>query len=275
MAQGAQAVGAWVLKRMKAEWAKQKNMLCKNADKLYAKLKAKGAALPKQSKWDGLSCDQKLAFIVALGPYGASMLVAGALVGGFATDAAKEFQKYGKDAAKKLGSAGKDFSDAVSNVTSGVTVSVPKVRNPFGGLGCETGDVAMRLGQQDVDFGYLGNFGVVASGSGTQRRGDFAGLGYGPMGAPGVPAPPPPMSAAPAPSYMSYVDQAIAAAKKAEELRKALRGSKPSGKTSSPAQAQYAPPRQGGGSALPSWALPVGVGVIALGAIALFASKRR
>ena len=271
MAQGAQAVGAWVLKRMKAEWAKQKNMLCKNADKLYAKLKAKGAALPKQSKWDGLSCDQKLAFIVALGPYGASMLVAGALVGGFATDAAKEFQKYGKDAAKKLGSAGKDFSDAVSNVTSGVTVSVPKVRNPFGGLGCETGDVAMRLGQQDVDFGYLGNFGVVASGSGTQRRGDFAGLGYGPMGVPMGATAPPPASY----NYAAGIDKAIEAAKQAAALAKALKGkSKPSGQTVSPAQASYVPPRTGGGG-LPSWAIPVGVGVFALGAVAFFASKRR
>lgn len=116
------AVSAFI-KALRAKAKELGALYCSKANALYKKLKAAGAAVPSQSKWDGLSCDQKIAFTVALGPLGLTMLISGSLVGGWATDAAGQFKKYGGDAAKSIGSAG-------SNLVSSVGDAAKKY-NPF------------------------------------------------------------------------------------------------------------------------------------------------
>ena len=258
---GAPAVAAWVLRRMNAEWAKRKGQLCANADRVYAKLKAAGADTPSTSKWNGLSCDQKMAFIAALGPYGVPMLVAGALVSGFVSNAAGEFKRYGGAAAKSLGSAAKSFSDSVTSSASSAASSVAKSV----GLGAmpEAAHKGATMRQiMDVDFGYLGNFGAISGGGGRQVRGNFGGLG----------------ATAPSttPTYASYIDSITAAVQQATTSYKTVTA-KPAAKAPSPAQASYAPAPRASAPAsagLPSWVLPaVGLGLV--GALAFSMSRRR
>ncbi|MDO8681287.1 MAG: hypothetical protein Q7R30_22435 [Acidobacteriota bacterium] len=261
-------VGEWVYKRMKAEWANRKQALCRNADKVYAKLKEKGAELPSQSKWDGLSCDQKMGFIAALGPYGTALLLAGALVGGFVTGAAAETAKYAKAAAKSIGVSGaaKSFADAVSGATSGVHVSVGG-KKLFGlrlnGIANPQEMPAMRP-TMDVDFGYLGNFGSVRTGGGSQTRGNLGGLG-GPAG---------PGSGTGETSWSSYLpsfDQALKAyTTVTAKPTTAPRAPSPISVTSG--GGRVAPQA---GAALPSWALPA-AGLLAVGGLVyVLVSKRR
>lgn len=69
---------------------------CAKVNKVIAELRNEGASLPKDiDKW---SCDQKIAFVAALGPYGVACLAAGSLVVGMSGNAAKEVQKYGDQA---------------------------------------------------------------------------------------------------------------------------------------------------------------------------------
>ena len=128
---GPLAVLAWATNRFVYELKKAMRQLgkvfCANADKVYKELLKAGAALPKQSKWDALSCDQKLAFVAALGPWGVGMLAGGALLGGFASDAAGQFKKWGPkagaavaDLSKKLGVKVPDIGGAVSSLAKSV-----------------------------------------------------------------------------------------------------------------------------------------------------------
>ena len=111
-------VATWAFNRMKKEFNRRKLELCDNTDKVYVKLKKAGAALPATSKWNGLSCDQKLAFMIALGPMGLQMVIAGTRLGGFATNAVKEMSKYADSAASKIGDAGASWAkSATSSVT--------------------------------------------------------------------------------------------------------------------------------------------------------------
>lgn len=123
MASGPEAVAKWVLKRAYAEFKKRKLALCAGSDKVYAKLKAAGAAGPSAAKWKSLSCDQKMAFMLALGPAGMQMMIVGGLLGGFATNAAREMEKYAPAAAAKIG-------DTVTHWTKvgGGIFKVPKIR---------------------------------------------------------------------------------------------------------------------------------------------------
>ena len=129
---GPGAVFKWSVDRFVKELKKAlKNLgaqFCKNADKVYKKLADAGAAVPKQSKWDDLSCDQKIAFVAALGPQGVLMLASGALAAGFARDAAAEFKKFGGKA-----------SAAVADLSKKLGVKVPKLN-----VGGTAGDVVKK-----------------------------------------------------------------------------------------------------------------------------------
>ena len=124
---------------------KAKKFLCANADKVVAKLKAKGAKIPKQ--WKKFSCDEKIAWVAALGPTGITMVLAGALLGKFSTDAVNETKRFAEFAAKTAGKYGnaakdaaKDFGGSVSDAGKSVAKSIgigniEGVHGPFRPLG--------------------------------------------------------------------------------------------------------------------------------------------
>lgn len=129
---GPGAVFKWTVdrfvKELKKAMANLRGQFCGNANKVYKKLKDAGAAVPKQSKWDDLSCDQKIAFVAALGPQGVAMLVAGTLVAGFARDAVGEFKKFGGKASDAVA----DLSRKLGVKVPEINVSVPKAPKLFG-----------------------------------------------------------------------------------------------------------------------------------------------
>lgn len=108
-ASGSASVLKWATSRFVYELKRQMNSLkasfCANADKVYEKLHDADVGkvgLPKRATWKKLSCDQKVAFVAALGPQGALMLASGALVASWAMDAKAEFKKYGQSAASAV-----------------------------------------------------------------------------------------------------------------------------------------------------------------------------
>lgn len=271
MATGAPAVAKWVQKRLLAEVRKRMAELCRNADTVYAKMKSAGAALPSQSKWNDLSCEQKLAFITALGPYGAAMLAGGVLLGGWTRDAAGEAKKYVASAAKSLGSSAKSFADSAKNALS----STADKLNPFNGV---PGDVVQVSGAEpayqenrmrpvmDVDFGQL-SFGAVSSPGGTQRRSlnGFGGLGATPAQQERASAVNQWLSTFDPAALINAATNAYSATRPAPQQRPAA---------PSPIIVQQGPAQSAPSAGMPSWVLPmVGLGLV--GALAFSMSRRR
>lgn len=95
---------------------KAKKALCKKADRVASQLKAKGAKIPKA--WGSFSCDEKIAWIAALGPTGVAQVLAGQLIGKFATDAADEVKKWRGQALTNAGKFGSTAKNAAKNVGS-------------------------------------------------------------------------------------------------------------------------------------------------------------
>lgn len=230
---------------------------CKKADAVVAKIRSTGLVkIP--SGYYGWSCEQRLAFIAAaVGPGWVMAIGGGGLLvtAAVAEKLANEFKRNLKKAEAVLGTVSrrlgippppkfaddilKDAARAAQNVVSNATDAVSdaaKKLNPFGGLAA-TG--AVMHNRMDVDFGYLGNFGQLATGSGTQARGTF---------------------------------DVNAAVQAGAGLLSSVFGRRTS-TVSAPAAPATVVVQSGGGSGLPSWALPVGLGVAAIGVIALVARK--
>ena len=150
---GAENLFKWVLKRLKKELNKARNIACGKIDSVIAQLRAKGAKVPKMTGW---SCDQKIAFVAALGPYGIATVVAGALVGQLATNTAHEV-------ARNIDRA----TDAVKDISKRLGLKIPDVKlpsvsipNPFRGISGGSMDVeAGFLGRSGGQFGNFGNLG--------------------------------------------------------------------------------------------------------------------
>lgn len=123
-AKGYVAVLKWAVTKLiavlKQNMGELRAQYCANADRVYYLLKSKGASVPKQSTWDKLSCDQKVAFVFALGPYGSVMVATGALAGGFVTNAAKEMKKYGGQAAKAVNRVAASLGNAATRLKEDV-----------------------------------------------------------------------------------------------------------------------------------------------------------
>lgn len=149
----------WAVKRFVSELKKAmlqlRNQLCAGADKVYEKLHDANVGkvgLPKRATWAKLSCDQKIAFVAALGPQGMAMLYAGALVGSWAADAQKEFKRYGKAAANVVdkiadaigGSATKIADDVAKGVSGAASGAADAVKSLFGAPPTMRGQIAGR-----------------------------------------------------------------------------------------------------------------------------------
>jgi hypothetical protein len=116
-----------------------KNKLCDNATAVGNEMASKGFALP--AGFSGWSCDQKIAFIAIMGPFGIPILLAGALVNGAIAGLSEEISKAGEalatfndDVNHALGQVGAGVEHAAQqagNVASGSDY----VQNPFGGGG--------------------------------------------------------------------------------------------------------------------------------------------
>lgn len=98
-----------------------KDKLCKNAASVAAQMRDKGFSLPLG--FDSWSCDQQMAFIAALGPFGIPMLLAGALVNGAINGLAEELQKteqalasFNADVNHALGQVGQVAGNAGNQV---------------------------------------------------------------------------------------------------------------------------------------------------------------
>lgn len=266
MAAGYQNVLKWTVKRLEAEVKKAlnafRNELCDNANKVYAKLKANGASVPKRSTWDSYSCDQKIGFIAALGPYGSAMLAAGALVGGWVSNTTgewKKFNAYGYGAAAKgtgwLEAAAGTVGDAAGDAweaTGGQLLGVSGSSLQGISLGRNASNGGSMRGTMDVDFGFLGK----APG----RRGSFGGLGYGAYAAHGAAMTPAASAPASGPGFWSSLLNAGTTVATAAVTKPAK------GSSSAPVGTVTFVQQPG---SLPSWALPVG-GLLAAGAIGYF-----
>jgi hypothetical protein len=112
---------------------KAKAALCKKADQVVKQLRAKGGAVPKE--YDRWSCDQKIAFVAALGPEGVAMVLAGALAGKWATATANEIKKLTGDAANAFTSNTKGATNAVKSV--GKKIGLGAIRYGFAGRACQ------------------------------------------------------------------------------------------------------------------------------------------
>lgn len=149
----------WAVRRFVSELKKAmlqlRNQLCAGADKVYEKLHDANVGkvgLPKRATWAKLSCDQKIAFVAALGPQGMAMLYAGALVGSWASDAQKEFKRYGKAAANVVdkiadaigGSATKIADDVAKGVSGAASGAADAVKSVFGAPPTMRGQIAGR-----------------------------------------------------------------------------------------------------------------------------------
>lgn len=125
LASGVGKAGAQALRAASAK-------TCARADKVAADLARRGAKIPKA--WDDMNCEQKVAFIVALGPFGMSSLVMATAVGTLATSASKEVKKYAKAAKNAVEDISKKLGIKAPKID--INVSVPKLFG-LGDLGCE------------------------------------------------------------------------------------------------------------------------------------------
>lgn len=115
--------------------------MCAVADTAVSSLRSKGIAIP--SNWDSLSCDQKTAFLVALGPYigiaGPAFVAVGAVAAAIQARQTQDLARSVSKAASQVGgavsSAVKSAADAASHAAGQVSSEYHKV---FGGLSVET-----------------------------------------------------------------------------------------------------------------------------------------
>lgn len=95
------------------KWNAAKAALCAKAEKVKLAVEARfGDSVIPDSKWKKLSCDEKIAYVAALGPVGVQALLAGALVGAAWNTSAKTVEKWADEAQKA--------TDAVSDATDKV-----------------------------------------------------------------------------------------------------------------------------------------------------------
>lgn len=118
--------------------------LCASADTAVAALRARGIKTP--AGWSGLSCDQKVGFLAALGPLLGlalpALLVAGAVASVIQSRQAAQLATAVSAAAQRVGGqVAADFqaaANAVVNVGQGIVQGASNVvqsANPFNGLG--------------------------------------------------------------------------------------------------------------------------------------------
>lgn len=91
--------------------------LCRKADRVVAQIRGRGGVVPKG--YDSLSCDQKVAFVAALGAtagLGLAVVLGGSLVGGLASASGQELTRLA-DRAK--GSV-RGFENAVSSTIENI-----------------------------------------------------------------------------------------------------------------------------------------------------------
>lgn len=118
---GLPAISCWAASRIWAEILKQRNKLCAVADVAVVKLRdRKVPGVPSKKAWGNLSCDQKAAFLVALGPamgiVGPALLVAGAVGAAIRSKEVKQLERGISNAAESVGGAVKSaVKDAVSS----------------------------------------------------------------------------------------------------------------------------------------------------------------
>lgn len=95
-----------------------KAKLCTNAKKVVQLIRAKGGHVP--GSFDALSCDQKIAFVAALAPFGAlaiPMLVGGVLVGSLVGASANELNRAVNTANDKFKQVFRiDLSKSITNI---------------------------------------------------------------------------------------------------------------------------------------------------------------
>lgn len=96
-----------------------KARLCKKADAVAHKLEARFGSSVVPKRWDKFSCDEKIAWVAALGPLGTSALLAGTLAGAGWDVTRKTVEGWAQDAesaAKKVGDALEDAGGAVGGL---------------------------------------------------------------------------------------------------------------------------------------------------------------
>lgn len=113
---GATNLVKWIVAQLKKAIKGLGQVACKHIDRTIQQLRSKGAKVPKM---DGWSCDQKIAFVAALGPYGIATVLAGALAGKLATDTVKEV-------GRNLAAA----QNAVQAISAKLGVKMPTVSLP-------------------------------------------------------------------------------------------------------------------------------------------------
>lgn len=96
-----------------------KKELCKKANKLKDEIERKfGTIGMSDSKWDKLSCDEKIAYMAALGPYGTAALLAGTIaIAGWNTTK-KEVERWAENAKDAADKIGEQLSDPAGTVES-------------------------------------------------------------------------------------------------------------------------------------------------------------
>lgn len=101
-----------------AAFNKAKQTLCTKADMVVSQIRARGGAVPAEyNRW---SCDQKIAFVAALGPAGVAALLAGALVGRLATDTVNEVKRAVGNVQNAASSNAKGVEHAGQHVVNSV-----------------------------------------------------------------------------------------------------------------------------------------------------------
>lgn len=90
-----------------------KARLCANADRVASKLRAKYGATVIPSKWDKFSCDEKLAWLAALGPQGVAAVIAGQLVGNAWNASREEVERWADHASDIVGDSASGARDTV------------------------------------------------------------------------------------------------------------------------------------------------------------------
>ena len=105
----------WAYRRLLAETKKMLRDIgkegCRAVNNAIAQLRRAGANVPTMSGW---SCDQKIAFVAALGPAGVTLIITGALTGRLATDTANEVRRLSGRA-----------EDAVRAVSNSLGIKIP------------------------------------------------------------------------------------------------------------------------------------------------------
>lgn len=93
----------WIVSELKKQIRKMGQIVCGHIDYVVSRLRSQGAKLPKSI--DSWSCDQKVAFVAAMTPWGVAAVLTGALTGALATNTAAEVERNlekAKNAVKSL-----------------------------------------------------------------------------------------------------------------------------------------------------------------------------